>query len=561
MYSQIFKLKNIVWYCIIPLLLFVLLKKFIDETIIHFFVKGIFSSCYPSDLKLDVATISLFIIAIIYLAIKRSRKAILGYKSIYLLVDYILIYLLYRFKILDNTIELTPFSFIQTLKLLDSIAIVSFTAILFSLIPYAKGESSSNEIEGFTVDEATKIDTENDLLNRSKFIREIATKIVNTNSPNGSFPIGVIAAWGSGKTTFLNTLSSDLEKANPDIIRIEFNAWKCSTPTQVVETFFKQLKSQLGHFSFTFESKIQDYISNLIKGTKNEGFNGFKNVLESVFPTPSIEKQYETINSEIKRIGKKIVVFIDDLDRLDKKEIYEVIRLIRNTANFSNTFYVVAYDRNYLLNAIEDINSYQAHQFLEKIFQVEFALPPINGNILQGEITKKVEAFLSESDLKAYRSITRIGQSLYDYDSKPNLAKEMILNIRDVIRFVNSFKLSYQFVKEEISFVDFYNLEIIRFKHPELFLEIYRNTNKFFATKKETNYANSNFVYCLNKEKNDRDSNQNDVSELEKFLESQASTYKLSQKDIKLLVSAYLAVFPYNDKFNQYSKTEKDFYL
>jgi len=49
---------------------------------------------------------------------------------------------------------------------------------------------------------------------------------------------------------------------------------------------------------------------------------------------------FKEINDSLKKINKKIVIFIDDLDRLDKEEVVEVIRLIRNTANFHNTFFV-----------------------------------------------------------------------------------------------------------------------------------------------------------------------------------------------------------------------------
>lgn len=60
----------------------------------------------------------------------------------------------------------------------------------------------------------------------------------------------------------------------------------------------------------------------------------------------------------------------------------EVLSLIRNSANFSNTIFIVAYDRNYLVSALEKVNNYHPHAYLEKIFQLELPLPQFERDII-----------------------------------------------------------------------------------------------------------------------------------------------------------------------------------
>jgi len=57
-----------------------------------------------------------------------------------------------------------------------------------------------------------------------------------------------------------------------------------------------------------------------------------------------IELKSEIIKYLSKR-NKKIIIIIDDIDRLNEREIKEIFRLVRVNADFPNTIYVLAFDR------------------------------------------------------------------------------------------------------------------------------------------------------------------------------------------------------------------------
>lgn len=529
-------LNELVLYVLSPLAIFYLFKNWITYVLNKTIIEPILSTVSPSHWTYDIVIISvcLFILFSSIYKIKRGVK--FPTKWCYIIITFFIIYLHYRF--FSNAYNYTGFSFFQNIKLLD---VVSFLPIILVCIsPFFKPKENIQKdfANGFAIDEATAVIKDDDILARAKFINEVAKQIKATNAINGSFPIGIVASWGDGKTTFLKTLAEQFD--SKEFVVLNINVWKYSNASQLIEFFFKSLQDSLGKYSFTINTKLKRYTNTLLK---NVDSNILKTISEIVFKNDGPEKQYDEINDEIKKIKKKIIIFIDDLDRLDKQEIYEVIRLIRNTASFSNTFFVVAYDRNYILNAIEEINPYQANTFLEKIFQLEFTLPPISRATLQSELQKRLDPILSEEAKIRYNELVQNEISLYEM-GEGDLSHLFINNMRDVIRFVNSFKLNYGFVKDEVYFPDFYNLELIRFKHPELFLKIYREHSDFLTTEKEDDVTSSLYYYTL-KNVISSSSEKTNVSFLRTFLITNKIIYKLNDGDIDKLCRAYYSLFPH----------------
>lgn len=541
--------KTLTKYLLIPICIFVLFQKAIYAFLSIYLVSPLLSRCYPGQLAYDFIIIILVFAIVAPLCFKIFKnKSIIPLKWQLICLVYICCYVIARFATL-GLFNFTPFSLYSKVKLLDIVSAIPAIILLSNIFILVNNRLHRSNVEpviglnGFIIDEAVTIHSNNDILKRGKFIEEIVHQIDLTESPNGSFPIGIVGTWGIGKSTVIKSLITGL-KNKGEII--ELNVWKCSNPAQIIETLFKSLKSTLTPYSFSIDNKLQEYTSALLKGTQDERLNAVKNFSELFFSTPSIDEQYDRINAEIKRIGKKIFVVIDDLDRLDKKEIYEVIRLVRNTASFSNTFFIVAYDRNYILNAIEEINPYQSHYFLEKIFQLEFTLPPIAHEILQDEVSKRLESILTEADMKDYKFMLKESYSMPDYGDS-DLSHTFIHNIRDVIRFINSFKLSYRFVKDEVFFNDFYNLELIRFKHPELFVDIFRNYLKLLTPEEEK--PNSPYLYSLSS------FGKEGRLGLRTHLETHSDTFKIKGHDIDILCSAYSSIFP-PSKYRLSSRTK-----
>lgn len=196
-----------------------------------------------------------------------------------------------------------------------------------------------------------------------------------------SYVFGVEGSWGSGKTSFLKILKHRIEKEK-GVIQVWFSPWMSSSVEILTQDFFNTLAEQIPQLRL--KKEIRRYGSALSKVESK----GIGTMLETLYnPVPSLQDQFDEINKAIKVHNIKIVVYIDDLDRMDAPEILAMFKLIRNTARFSNLVYLVAYDRDYVVsqlnkhfNSSGSENEMEKHKglgngYLEKIIQQIISLP------------------------------------------------------------------------------------------------------------------------------------------------------------------------------------------
>ena len=82
-----------------------------------------------------------------------------------------------------------------------------------------------------------------------------------------------------------------------------------------------------------------------------------------------IEKK-EILNNKLLKYKGKIIVFIDDIDRLNKSEIRLLIQLIKAVCDFPNIIYVLSFDKSIVSSALSDEQSLDGNAYLEKIIQL-----------------------------------------------------------------------------------------------------------------------------------------------------------------------------------------------
>ena len=88
----------------------------------------------------------------------------------------------------------------------------------------------------------------------------------------------------------------------------------------------------------------------------------------------TLQEEREKINAKLRKLTKKIIIVIDDIDRLDKTETRLIMKLVKMTANFPNTVFVLAYDRKRVVERLQE-EGWPGEEYLKKIIQVSFTLP------------------------------------------------------------------------------------------------------------------------------------------------------------------------------------------
>ncbi|MEN9444571.1 MAG: hypothetical protein RIS47_1461, partial [Bacteroidota bacterium] len=240
---------------------------------------------------------------------------------------------------------------------------------LIQKIVRSKSQAVAAKAAGFIVEKHLGKGAE-DMLNRKAYAAHLAQKILHTQSPDGSYAVGITSEWGSGKTFFMDLIKEELKRSsNQKFIQIDYNPWLNHESKTITTDFFATLASTLGNYHSQASSSIRKY-AEILTEFNVSGFNDLLKPLLKLTQAPkSLSGEFTQINALIQSIGQKIVVFIDDLDRLQKEEIVQVLKLIRNSANFGNTIFVVAYDKQYMIKAIGSVSDHKPEVYLEKIFQ------------------------------------------------------------------------------------------------------------------------------------------------------------------------------------------------
>ena len=204
---------------------------------------------------------------------------------------------------------------------------------------------------------------EDNMLGRWPFAQRLAGAIAAHSNPS-SLVLAVYGAWGCGKTSVLNFVKAELELAHHEhVICMEFNPWLFADEAQLLRSFFSRLAATLDKPLTTNKERLGEFFLTSIG-------NLLSKYAESVLPASptqasiailpgkclskigkmlgkdkdDLDKLREKIDDILSKSNKRVVIFMDDIDRLDNSEIHAVFKLVKLTANFKNTTYVLAFD-------------------------------------------------------------------------------------------------------------------------------------------------------------------------------------------------------------------------
>lgn len=328
---------------------------------------------------------------------------------------------------------------------------------------------------------------EKDLLHRQPLASRIA-KVIDRFEGDESLVIGIEGEWGSGKTSFINLILEDLSTTGA--LLIKFNPWNFSDQNELIKDFFESLIDALkqadGKEGEEKAKRIKNYASKLLKQsevTLSPEFSalGMFNVklgdLHKFGGEEPLEKQKRTINKLLKELGKRIVIVIDDIDRLDSHETKLIFKLVKMTANFANTIFLLAYDKDKVCERIDE-KGIKGDEYLKKIIQVGFTLPKPDPRDLYNILTSDLDVTIKDFEEKYWDDV-RWGNLFHSG------FKRFFPTIRDIKRYVSSLRLDLEIIgHEEINPIDFLGIEVIRVFAPAVYLAIADEKRVFTTTER-----------------------------------------------------------------------------
>ena len=283
-------------------------------------------------------------------------------------------------------------------SLLHLLLICLLLAFISVCIVLQRKSKSDAKLTGrhFTTDVVDSAAGEDLDKNRLGYADYLVDRILGTEFGDESFSVGISGEWGTGKTTFLNAVASSLEKYFPERVAtiVWFRPWDSSSPKQIVTDFFNVLVDKIGPQYSVVRKPMLKY-AELLKALDAKKPIVYLADVYDKHQERSIESLKKVISDYLQSYGKIIPVLIDDMDRLSGEEIAEVLRLIRNTADFPNVVYVTAYDKGYVEAQLQKRGIPNPGIYIEKFFSVEFARPKLEEYYLYNVFAQEVHNMCS----------------------------------------------------------------------------------------------------------------------------------------------------------------------
>lgn len=334
-----------------------------------------------------------------------------------------------------------------------------------------------------------------DEFNRMGFI-ETLYKEIRSISSNESVVVGLSGAWGSGKTSVVNLLCSKLApKKNAgflkpnDTIIVRFNPWnqidnEKSSEEYFVNSFFNAIKRQLwedkddwyiqpDNLKELFDA-INDYTDLLKPGFLKVTIKASSNYLSKrlLAHMNTIEEAKHRVKKALGDFDIKILVVIDDIDRLPKEQIRLIFQLVTTIADFESVNYLISYDRKVVEEAVKDIQGVKAGDYLEKVINVPINMPSPSTASMNSLIGKRLN-FIPN---RYYENTQAMEDASSRFSLLLPLLQKTTSTVRQLNRLCNSMQFKLPLLSKRIDALDLLTIEHLRIISEDLLHFAVRNS-------------------------------------------------------------------------------------
>lgn len=305
---------------------------------------------------------------------------------------------------------------------------------------------------------------EQDRFQRFEFSKRIADTIRQRESDE-SIVFGLFGAWGEGKSSVINFIDNELKKDN-SIITVHLNPWRYTDEESLLYNFFDRIAKAIGKELTNKKEKAATLVEKY--GGISKFFGIDNSDISKAIADTKLEEFKERVDGLLTESSHRLVIFIDDIDRLDKQEISTLFKLIKLTADFSKTIYILSFDESMVAASIGerfgngDIKA--GENFLEKIIQVPLVIPKA-----QPEALKKFCIELLNKSLQINKiDLNQDEANRFVYQFSSNILSRLDTP-RLAVRYSNTISFSLPLLLGEVNIIDLMLIEALKVFYPDYY--------------------------------------------------------------------------------------------
>jgi hypothetical protein len=224
-----------------------------------------------------------------------------------------------------------------------------------------------------------------DALGRAALVDSLAVKIMIARAP----VIALSGAFGVGKTSILNLLREHLgDKA----ITISFSTWLPGSQETLTSYLLADIAS---------ECKKRYVVPGLRQSARRLAIALGQRVpvlsdYLKLIPSTTQKDDIESLKSALIRLPKRVVVLLDEIDRMEKEEIMTLLKVIRGIATLPNLSFICAGSLTTMIKTAQ-----KDEEYFEKFFPVLISVPePDPAALRKTGANRLVTAFASRDWFK-----------------------------------------------------------------------------------------------------------------------------------------------------------------
>lgn len=354
-------------------------------------------------------------------------------------------------------------------------------------------KSSEHTVEiGFDRPLSGKNALQADKLGRKGYAQAAVNALGRVNSTAG-FVMSVEGAWGSGKTSTLAMIEALLREQQPAPVVVHFNPWLVGDRDALLRHYLSKIAAEVKLADHAADGKkvaqalkaygkVFDLIklipgaepwTSLIKTVVESAGEGVDSI--ATYKTPDVEAKKQKVEDALRDFGRPIIVFIDDMDRLFPLEVFEMVRIVKAVGDLPNVGYVLAWDPEYVSDALKAAGVPRSDTYLDKVVQVRLPLPTIGLEARRVLINEALSRLHSEAHETYFsNSQDRLGMLYFSG------LRELLEQPRDYARVFNTVSVIEPELRGEVVLADIIGFAALMVRASPVF-ELMRKEPRWFV--------------------------------------------------------------------------------